>query len=500
MAASHLAYSPNDCTHEPEGRGALLEERLVEPAVRIAQSPLGLGLVPKSADLELAPGVAAIAGIEGGPSGLGAGRRPGEKGVGLEAVDGLVHRHRAGVDADGDGQSGHPHESFKGDPGAVTGIVGPKPLLEAELLGVMGPSFDEGVRQQGPPDLAVDAAQAAKVGEVAGRHLVHGDRRQGGGTEDAQPLLLLVDRPRRLWGRDVVPRRGVVLEGRRRADHRHRPPPRRRCRSDPALPVDVGHEAVGEGEGDDLLDEADGLVDHARAVRVVGEEGGHDLRYRAARLDPPARLVQDVAEAAALGVGSKGQASEIHRHGFGCTHQPGQRHRTDGRIGIAAPSEVLHPRHETSMGRPRLPPSHRRLHGPGRRPDPPRRGAGRRRPAPALPPATRGRRPPRRAMRSGVDAERPGAARRARTAGRSRPGPGSAGAGADFGGAVRAPRRRFDPAPRRPRDEPRSPGRTWAGRQGGRAHPALRSARGPAPRRHSREARRTPGPRGRTTH
>ena len=61
----------------------------------------------------------------------------------LEAVDGVGHRHGTGVDADGDRQPGDPHKRLHVDADGKARIFGAEALLGAELLGVVGPAFDE---------------------------------------------------------------------------------------------------------------------------------------------------------------------------------------------------------------------------------------------------------------------------------------------------------------------------------------------------------------------
>ena len=232
---------------------------------------------------------------------------------------------------------------------------------------------------------------------------------------------------------------------------------------------------------------------------MVGEEAGHDLGYRAARLDPPARLVQD---------GARGGCARRRLEGPGVRDPPSwlRVHPSTAptpaapMAGSGSPcsSEVLHPRHETLMGRPAatVTPSSswpRSATRPCTAPSRPGRRAA------ARPRATRGRRRPRRAS---TEVSTPSGL--ALLGGRVLP----VVAGQiqvlqvqerTVGGAVRAPRRRFGPLleGREMRLDDRI-GHGWTAKAGERTL-APRSATGPAPRRHSRAARRTPGPRGRTS-
>src|SRR5438094_369411 len=83
----------------------------------------GAGPIADAQDLELAPRVAAVGGVEAGPGRLAPGRRALEEGVVLEAAGGLVDRHVAAVHADGDGQAGDADEGLDGDAGGEAGVV-----------------------------------------------------------------------------------------------------------------------------------------------------------------------------------------------------------------------------------------------------------------------------------------------------------------------------------------------------------------------------------------
>src|ERR687897_1396186 len=61
--------------HQAQRRRAEAQQGVVEAGVGVAGPPAGPGLVAEAQDLQLAPGVAAVGGVEGGPGGLGPGGR-----------------------------------------------------------------------------------------------------------------------------------------------------------------------------------------------------------------------------------------------------------------------------------------------------------------------------------------------------------------------------------------------------------------------------------------
>src|SRR5205085_11021736 len=122
--------------HQAERRRAEPEQLLVKPRVRIAAAPTGLRLRAQSDDLELAPRIAAVGRVKSGARRLAGRRGTLEVAVVLEAVHGFVHRHAAGVQPDGDGESGDADQGFERDTDDETGVVGAKTFLDAELLGV----------------------------------------------------------------------------------------------------------------------------------------------------------------------------------------------------------------------------------------------------------------------------------------------------------------------------------------------------------------------------
>src|SRR6266567_7458657 len=97
---------PEAARHQTEGWGAEVEQLLVEALVGVLGAPRGAGLLSQTEDLELAPGVATVRGVEGGPGRLASGGRAPEVSVLLEAAGGLLHRHRAAVQADRHRQAG----------------------------------------------------------------------------------------------------------------------------------------------------------------------------------------------------------------------------------------------------------------------------------------------------------------------------------------------------------------------------------------------------------
>ena len=58
-------------------------------------------------------------------------------------MDGVIDRHGAAVQSDGDGQPGHPDERLDTDTDGEAGMPVPEALVDAQFLGVVGPSLDE---------------------------------------------------------------------------------------------------------------------------------------------------------------------------------------------------------------------------------------------------------------------------------------------------------------------------------------------------------------------
>ena len=68
-----------------------------------------------------------------------------------------------------DGQAGGPDQCLQGDSGGEAPIVGPEPLLEAQLLGIVRPPFDEHARQgRARRTSPLGAPHGADMGEVPG--------------------------------------------------------------------------------------------------------------------------------------------------------------------------------------------------------------------------------------------------------------------------------------------------------------------------------------------
>src|SRR3954451_7871933 len=86
--------------HQAERRCTEVEELLVEARQREVGAPCGPSPLAQAEDLELAPGVAAVGGVEGRPGGLAAGGGALEVGVLFEAEGGFVNRHLSRVHAD----------------------------------------------------------------------------------------------------------------------------------------------------------------------------------------------------------------------------------------------------------------------------------------------------------------------------------------------------------------------------------------------------------------
>ncbi len=425
-----------------------------EPAAPLAPGPLA-----QPQDLQLAPGVAAVARVEGAAPGLGRGRRAGQVGVAHEQPGGLLQVHRPGVQADRAGQPGDPDQRFERDADREPRVAGPEPLFEADLLDVVRPALGEGHAVQYAADRAGRPAQRAAVGEVAGGDLVHGDRRQAGPAEDAEPLLALLGRPVRLRRGDVVPRRALGLAGRGPGHHRHRPAPGGRRRADQALAVEVRRQAAVAGEGDHLLGEPGRLGDHAVRVGVVGEQAGDQLVDRAVRVQRAAGVGEQFGEPGAFAVGVVGERRQVHPHALLGAHQRGQRRRRRaagrGRRARRPAADVrdqpgVRPQAAaSSRPRVRVEVGGQAAGGAEQRARPPAPSPGR---------ARRARRPPRPATGPGARGGPPRGPCGGRTPGRSRRVRGWTGADTGRGGAVRGRRTAPASTPRRPPGAPRRGG------------------------------------------
>src|SRR3954470_1344940 len=86
--------------HEAERRGAEVEKLLVEALMGVVGAPRGTRPLAQAEDLELAPRVAAVGGVESGARRLAARRRALEERVLFEPLRGLLDRHLAAVHAD----------------------------------------------------------------------------------------------------------------------------------------------------------------------------------------------------------------------------------------------------------------------------------------------------------------------------------------------------------------------------------------------------------------
>src|SRR5437764_11999160 len=128
MSSTGLQAEPR--CHQAEGWCTQVEELLVEALVRVFGAPRCPGALAQAEDLELAPRVAAVGGVEGGPGRLAAGSGALEMGVLFEAAGGLLHRHLTGVQADRDGQAGDADQGLDGDARFEARIVAPKALFD----------------------------------------------------------------------------------------------------------------------------------------------------------------------------------------------------------------------------------------------------------------------------------------------------------------------------------------------------------------------------------
>src|SRR5580700_9672517 len=198
---------------EAERGRAEIQQCLVETLQREAGAPFLPGPLAQLEDLQLAPGVTAVGRVERGPPGLGQRGQTEQVSVRLEPARGLLDRHVRGVHADGAGQPSHADQRLQPDADHDPGIGGAEAFLHAQFLGVVRPPLDERAGVHGPADLRGHPAQRPAVGEVPGRHLVHGDAGQRRVAEHLQPLLLLTFRPGFLRRRDVVPGRTFWLAG-----------------------------------------------------------------------------------------------------------------------------------------------------------------------------------------------------------------------------------------------------------------------------------------------
>ena len=212
---------------------------------RECHTPGSSGPVPKWHDLELAPGVAPIGGVVGGPRRLASGGRAEQEGVGLEACRGIVHGHRPLMDAEGAGEAGHPDKGVQVDANGESGVVCAEALLDHQLLGVVGPSLDERLREQAAPDIPPgELAEHPAMGEMTGRYLVHGDGGTHGGAEGGQPFMLGLLVPGLIGRADVIARRGAVLEGAGPVHHGRSPAPGRRAGPTSQVPPRGGRRSL----------------------------------------------------------------------------------------------------------------------------------------------------------------------------------------------------------------------------------------------------------------
>ena len=314
----------------PRGTGA------VEPRTPVPPGPL-----PQVADLQLAPGVAAVRRVEGAPPGLGQRRLASQERVLLEPAAGLGDGHPVGVQADRAREPGHPQQGLDRDTDHVSRIVGVEALLYRDFLDVMRPALDERLAAEQPARLGRRVPQRQPVREVPRCDLVHGDRRQRGPAEHLQPFGLLVLGPLRPRRGHPVERRRVRLARSGPGHHRHRPLPRLRGRRDHAGAVRVRNQPALGGPGDHLVGQRLRLGDHAVGVGVVAQQLGHQLSHRTARGQPAAGLVQHRPQPVALGLGAGGQRREVDVGGLGGGQQQGQpvgaeRGRAEGAVGAVA--------------------------------------------------------------------------------------------------------------------------------------------------------------------
>src|SRR5581483_3310394 len=158
---------------EAERRGAEVEHGRMEALEGEGRPPVLPGPLAQPEDLQLAPGVPAVARVEGAPPGLGQRRGPGQVRVGLEPARRVLDRHPGRVQADGARQPGHPDQRLQPDADGNPRVAVAEPLFHAQFLAVVGPALDERAGLQGLPDVRRQVAQGSAVREVPGCHLVH---------------------------------------------------------------------------------------------------------------------------------------------------------------------------------------------------------------------------------------------------------------------------------------------------------------------------------------
>ena len=125
-----------------------------------------------------------------------------------EEADALLDRHVLAVQPDADDGAAQADERFGELPEPDRRVRLAEALVDHHLLAVVRPAFDEcGRREQDRlAQLAVDLPQVLVVEEVAGKHLVDGDRPERAVVEVAQVLGLALGGPRRIHVGDVVER------------------------------------------------------------------------------------------------------------------------------------------------------------------------------------------------------------------------------------------------------------------------------------------------------
>jgi hypothetical protein len=159
------------------------------------RSPVAADPVAEGEDLQLAQGVAEVAGVTGAADRLQAGVVGVEAGRGLELGPGLLQGHGLGVHADRAQQPGRPDQGVGAHGDLGLGIAVAEAGVEGGLLAVVGPALAEELAPQRLGDPAGGVAQVELVGVVARVGLVQGADGQDVRLEQGQPALFALPVP-----------------------------------------------------------------------------------------------------------------------------------------------------------------------------------------------------------------------------------------------------------------------------------------------------------------
>src|SRR5580704_10133867 len=129
---------------EPEWRGALAEQGVVEGAQRERSSLLLLVILPELQEHQLADAVDEIGRIEGAAFGLAARAALFHERLLAKESDALLDGHVLGMEPDADDKAREANERFGQLPELDAVILPQKARFDHHLLAVMCPSLDEG--------------------------------------------------------------------------------------------------------------------------------------------------------------------------------------------------------------------------------------------------------------------------------------------------------------------------------------------------------------------